>query len=129
MAHPNEDLLRSTTDALNKGDMDAFLAAHTPDVKFHVPGKSPVAGDYEGREGVGAAFGKLTGLLDGPPSADLHDCLANDEHGVLLVEQHLTRGGNTMDVPFTIAFHFRDGMVSEVWLGARDQYALDNFLA
>jgi ketosteroid isomerase-like protein len=129
MAHANEELLRSTTDSLNKGDMDAFLAAHTPDVKFHVLGKGPLAGDHEGREGMGAIFGKMMGLLDGPPTAEIHDCLANDEHGVLLVVQHLARGGKTMDAPLTIVFHFRDAMVSEVWLASRDQYATDAFFA
>ncbi len=129
MAHANEELLRSTTDSLNKGDMDAFLAAHTPDVTFHVPGKGPLAGDHEGREGMGAVFGKMMSLLDGPPTAEIHDCLANDEHGILLVVQHLARGGKTMDVPLTLVFHFRNAMVSEVWLAAQDQDAMDGFFA
>lgn len=129
MAHAHEELLRSATDSLNRGDMDGFLAAHTPDVKFHVPGKSAIAGDHEGREGMGAAFGKMIGMLDSPPAVDVHDCLANDEHGVLLGVQHLARGGKTMDIPITLAFHFRDGMVSEVWLSPRDQYAMDAFLS
>jgi len=129
MTHANEELLRSATDSLNKGDMDAFLAAHTPDVKFHVAGKGPLAGDYEGREGMGGVFGKMMGLLDGPPTAEIHDCLANDEHGVLLVVQHLARGGKMMDATLPMVFHFRDAMVSEVWLVARDQYAMDAFFA
>jgi ketosteroid isomerase-like protein len=129
MAHPHEELLRSTTDALNAGDMDTFLAAHTPDVKYHTAGNGPLSGDVDGREGMGMFFGKLMGMLDRPPTADIHDCLANDEHGVLLVEQHLTRGGKTMDAPLTLVFHFRDAMVSEVWLAPRDQAALDAFLA
>lgn len=129
MANANEELLRSTTDALNRGDMDGFLASHTPDVKFHVPGKGPFSGDHEGREDVGGVFGKMMGLLDAPPTADIHDCLANDDHGILLVTQHLTRGGKSMDVPYTIVFHFRDGMVSEVWLTPLDQYAIDGFFA
>lgn len=129
MAHAHEDLLRSTTDALNAGDMQGFLAAHTPDVRFHFQGKSPLSGDHEGRESMGGLFGKMMAMLDGPPTAEIHDCLANDEHGILLVVQHLARGGKAMDVPLTLVFHFRDGMVSEVWLNPRDQYALDGFLA
>lgn len=129
MAHAHEELLRTATDALNRGDMGAFLSAHTPDVTFHVGGGSPITGDHQGREGVGAVFGTLAGLLDGPPTVDIHDCLANDEHGVLLIVQHLGRGGQTMDVPVTLVFHFRDAMVSEVWLQPTDQAALDAFLA
>lgn len=129
MTNVNEELLRSTTDALNRGDMDGFLASHTPDVKFHVPGKAPFSGDHQGREGVGGVFGKMMGLLDAPPTVDVHDCLANDDHGVLLATQHLTRGGKSMDVPLTLVFHFRDGMVSEVWFHPRDLYAMDGFFA
>jgi ketosteroid isomerase-like protein len=129
MAHPHEALLRSTTDQLNGGDMEGFLAAHTPDVKFHVPGKSPIAGDVEGREDLAGVFGKLMGLLDGPPTVDVHDCLANDEHGIMLGVQHLARGGKTLDVPLTLVFHFSDGLVSEVWLSPGDQDAMDAFLS
>ncbi len=129
MAHANEELLRSTTAALNSGDMEGFLAGHTPDVKFHVSGKGPFSGDHNGRDAVAGFFGKMVGMLDGPPTVEVHECLANDEHGFLLVVQHLSRGGKTMDVPLTLIFHFRDGMVSEVWLSPQDQDALDGFFA
>lgn len=129
MAHPHEEHLRTTTDKLNSGDMDGFLAGHTDDVKFHVAGSSPMSGDHEGRDGVGRAFGSLTGILDAPPSADVHDCLANDEHGILLITQHLSRGGKQLDVQVTVVFHFRDGLVSEVWLQPRDIPAFDAFLS
>jgi len=129
MAHPNEEHLRKANDALNGGDMDAFIGAHAPDVVFHYQGSSPLAGDHHGREEMGAMFGKFVGMLDVPPQADVHDCLANDEHGVLMVVQHLTRGGETIDVPANVDFHFRDGLVSEVWFSALDQAALDDFLA
>lgn len=129
MTNAHEDILRSATAALAKGDMDTFLAAHTPDVKFHVAGSSPISGDYEGRDGVGGAFGKMMGILDAPPTVDLHDCLANDEHGILLVTQHMTRGGQARDFPSTLIFHFRDGLVSEVWWSPVDVAALEDFLA
>lgn len=129
MAHPNEQHLRTASDALNTGDMATFLAAHTPDVAFHFQGSSSLAGDHTGRDGVGALFGNLIGMLDGPPSADVHDCLANDEHGVLMIVQHLSRGGKTLDVPANVDFHFRDGLVSEVWFSPLDQAAVDAFLA
>ena len=129
MAHPNEQHLRKASEALNTGDMETFLAAHTPDVAFHFQGSNALGGDHAGREGVGVLFGNLTGMLDMPPSADVHDCLANDEHGVLMIVQHLTRGGKSLDVPANVDFHFRDGLVSEVWFSPLDQAALDAFLA
>lgn len=129
MAHPHEEHLRTTTDKLNGGDMEGFLAGHSEDVKFHVPGSSPIAGDHEGREGVGGVFGGLMAILDGPPSVDVHDCLANDDHGILLATQHLSRGGKQLDAEMMLVFHFRDGLASEVWLQPRDIAALDAFLS
>ena len=64
MAHPNEQHLRTASDALNTGDMATFLAAHTPDVAFHFQVSSSLAGDHTGRDGVGALFGNLIGMLD-----------------------------------------------------------------
>ena len=129
MAHPHEDHLRMASEALNQGDMEKFLGAHSPDVRFHFSGSSALAGDHNGREELGVLFGQLVGMLDMPPHADVHDCLANDEHGVLMIVQHLTRGGKTIEVPANVDFHFRDGLVSEVWFSALNQAALDSFLA
>ena len=35
MAHPNEDLMRQATDALNAGDMETFLGFHADVVPVH----------------------------------------------------------------------------------------------
>ncbi|MEX0834141.1 MAG: nuclear transport factor 2 family protein [Actinomycetota bacterium] len=129
MGNAHEDLLRKATDLLNQGDMDAFLAVHTPNVVFHVSGNNAMSGDHVGRDGVAAVFGKLMGILDSPPSFDIHDCLANDEHGILLGVQHLSRGGNTLDARSTLVFHFDDDMVSEIWLQPLDQDPVDSLLA
>jgi hypothetical protein len=52
MAHPNEDLVRKGFDAFSKGDMDVLRnEVFAADVKYHVPGKSPVSGDYRRIEG------------------------------------------------------------------------------
>ncbi len=80
MAHANEELLRSTTAALNSGDMEGFLAGHTPHVKFHVPGKGPFSGDHNwtassrrspGRApSVASDLGRVAALTDRGPSPD-----------------------------------------------------------
>lgn len=129
MGNAHEDLLRRATDSLNQGDMDAFLAVHTPDVVFHVSGSNAMSGDHVGRDGMAAIFGKMMEILDRPPSFDIHDCLANDEHGILLGVQHLSRGGATLDARSTLVFHFADDMVSEVWLQPQDQDSVNSLLA
>ena len=44
MAHPNEEVARSATEALSKGDMEGFLSHHTEDTVVHFPGRGPLAG-------------------------------------------------------------------------------------
>src|SRR5437867_255662 len=56
MAHPNEEVARSATEALSKGDVEGFLALHTDDVVVHFPGRGPMAGDYRGKDGLGQMF-------------------------------------------------------------------------
>jgi ketosteroid isomerase-like protein len=83
MAHPNEDLVREGYAAFGRGDIDAlrrsFFAA---DVRYHVPGKSPLGGDYEGVAQVLEWLGRQFELSGGTISAEVHDVVANDEHAV-----------------------------------------------
>lgn len=49
MAHPNEDLVRDGFAAFGRGDIDALRDRYfAGDIRWHVPGRSPVAGDYDG---------------------------------------------------------------------------------
>lgn len=90
MAHPNEDLVREAFAAFGRGDLDALRNQYLEaDVRFHVPGRSPVAGDHEGVDQVLALFGKFFELSGGTLRLETHDVVANDEHAVALF---VTRG-------------------------------------
>ena len=86
MAHPNEDLVRKGYAAFGRGDTDAlqrqFFAEH---VCHHVPGRSPLAGDYQGVAQVLEWLGRQFELSGGTIRAEVHDVVANDEHAVSLV--------------------------------------------
>jgi ketosteroid isomerase-like protein len=130
MAHPNEDLIRRGFEAFSKGDMDALRNEQfTSDVKYHAPGRSPVSGDYNGVDEVLGAFAKLFELTGGTFKTELHDVLANDEHGVALAPASAQRDGKTFHDNGVLVFHFRDGKVSEFWLHSFDLYAGDEFFS
>ena len=60
MAHPNEDLVRAAFAAFGRGDLDALRHQYFAEgLRYHVPGRSPVAGDYEGAAQVVEFFGRL----------------------------------------------------------------------
>lgn len=129
MAHPNEELLRKATDALNAGDVEAFLGMHTDDVVLHVTGRNALSGDFKGKAELASSLQQQIGMLDSPPEFELHDVLATNEHGVVLGRQRATRAGRTLEVDTVVVAHVRDGRFSEIWVTSNDPYAEDEFFA
>jgi ketosteroid isomerase-like protein len=127
MAHPNEENLRKAYEAFGRGEIDGVMALLADDIQWHVPGQSPVAGDYSGKEEVGGFFMKLMELSEGTFRVDVHDVLANDEHAVGLVKLTAKRDGKSLDVNDVHVWHVRDGRFSEFWGQLHDQYAWDEF--
>lgn len=127
MAHPNEDLIRRATEALNAGDVQTFLGFHTDDVTVHVTGRNPYSGEYHGKGEVGELFQRQAQELDEPPRFDLHDVLANDEHGVILGTQNSSKGGRSLASQVAVVLHLADGKAREVFVLSTDPYAEDEF--
>jgi ketosteroid isomerase-like protein len=125
MPHPNEEVARSATEALSKGDMEGFLSHHAADVVVHFPGRGPMAGDYRGKDGVGKMFQQQMQMLDSPPEIDNHDILASDDHAVVLNTVRATRGGQTLEQQQVVVIHIKGGKIAEVWLQFSDQQAMD----
>ena len=125
MAHPNEELARTATEALSKGDMETFLGLHTDDTVLHFPGRGPLAGDHRGKDGLAQLFGQQMQMLDAPPEIETHDVLANDDHAVVLNNTRATRGGKTLEQQQVVVLHVRDGKIAEVWLQFSEQQAMD----
>ncbi len=130
MAHPNEDLLREGVAAFQRGDLDALREKYfAENIRWHTPGKSPIAGDYEGVAQVIEAFGRLFELTGGTYRVELHDVIANDEHGVVLFTARAERAGRQLDDRSVLVCHIRDGKQAETWIRPGDLYALDEFLS
>ena len=128
MAHPNEDLVREGFAAFGRGDMDALRKQFfADDVRWHTPGRGPLAGDYEGTEQVLQFFARVFEVTGGTFSFELHDVLANDEHAVALVSTRAERAGKQLTDNLVQISHLRDGKASEVWTQSADQYASDEF--
>lgn len=129
MAHPNEDLLRRGYEAFSKGDLDTVRKLFSPDIQWHVPGRNPVAGDYKGIEEVMQFLGKIMEGTGGTFGLEVHDILANDEHGVVLVRTSGQRDGKSLSGRDVHLFHIEGGKVTEYWAHPGDQHAIDEFWA
>jgi len=125
--HPNVDLLRKGYAAYSSGDMETITALFADDILWHVAGRSPLAGDYKGRDQVFGFFGKLMELSGGTSKVEVHDILANDEHGVAIVTGSGSRNGKSLNSPDVHVFHMRGGQVVEFWDSPLDQYEADEF--
>jgi ketosteroid isomerase-like protein len=125
--HPNVELLRKGYHAYSGGDMETLNELFADDVEWHVAGRSQLAGNYLGKDEVFGLFGKIVELSGGTARFEVHDVLANDEHGVALVTGSASREGRDFTGKDVHTFHIRDGKVVEFWDSPLDQYAIDEF--
>src|SRR6266511_3374360 len=89
----------------------------------------PAGGDYKGIDQVMGLFARLFELTGGTFRLEVHDVLANDEHGVVLATAKAEKGGKTLSDNGVQVFHLRDGKVTESWLHPSDQYEADEFFS
>ena len=129
MGHPHEDLVRRGYDAFSRGDMQTLRELFDPDIVWHAPGRSQLAGDHQGVDTVLGYFGKTMELTGGNFQVEVHDVVANDEHAVDLNTVHAERNGRTLQDNNSLVFHVRDGRVTEVWQYWTDQDAADELFA
>lgn len=129
MAHPNEDLLRQGYEAFGAGAVDKVLALFAPDIVWHVGGSSQITGDYHGHQEVLGFFGKLMELTGGTFRLDIHDILANDTHGVVLVTVHAERGDQRLEAREADIWHLAGGQATEFWTFVEDAEATDRFFS
>ena len=128
MAHPNEDLVREAFAAFGRGDVDALQRQYfDPGIRWHFPGRSPLAGDHEGVAQVAGMLGRPAELSGGTHGIEVHDVIGNDDHVVVLATARAERPGRQLEASVVHVFHVRDGKVAEAWTHHDDLYSLDEF--
>jgi uncharacterized protein len=128
VAHPNEAFLREGFEVLGRGDLDTLLSQYwAEDMRWHVSGRSPLAGDGEGAAQFLEWLGRVFELSGGTWSFELQDVLANDQQAVVLGTQRAEREGKHWEDNALGVYHIRDGKIAEFWNYLGDQYAADEF--
>lgn len=125
--HPNVALLRVFYQAARRGDRNSLAAVVAGDVVWHLPGGGPLAGDHRGIEAVFRAMRAFAERSAGTIRVEVHDILANDEHGVALLQATAQRGGKRYDMREVDIFHVRGGRIAEFWSFSEDQRLTDEF--
>ena len=127
--HPNVQLMSDGYVAFGKGDLAALELLMTDDAVWHVPGRTPLAGDYEGRTAVFAFFAKVMELTEGSFRVEPLTLLADDHYGCAPVRMTAHRGDRHLDVMNVQAARLEDGKVAEFWDTTTDPDAMEAFFA
>lgn len=95
------------------------------DIVWHVPGRSPIAGDHRGKEAVLAYFRLRREIADA--SMQMHDRggLSDGEAVVRLVDGTATIGGEERRWRTAGVYRVEAGHIAEVWLVPLDLAAFD----
>jgi hypothetical protein len=126
-AADNADTIRAGYEAFAAGDMEAVAKLFAPDLIWHIPGASRIAGDYKGHDAVFGFFGKLMADSGGTFHVEMHDLLASDDHVVALVRETASRDGKSLDANEVHVWHLQDGQATEFWGIPGDSQAVDAF--
>jgi uncharacterized protein len=129
MTHPNEDLLRRGYAAFAAGDLDTVFSLFSDDMVWHNGGTNQLSGDYRGHEAIMGMFGQLIEVTGGTLQLDIHDVLANDTHGTVLVTARAERDGQPVTAREVNIWHLADGKATEFWVFPEDSAELDKMFA
>jgi uncharacterized protein len=129
MANANEGLLRRGYAAFGAGDLDAVLGIFADDIAWHIGGQNQISGDYHGHQEVMAFFGKLMEITGGTFRLEVHDVLANDSHGAVLVTAYAERDGQSLEMREVQTWHLSGGKATEFWAFEEDRAKTDRFFS
>jgi ketosteroid isomerase-like protein len=122
--HANAAVVRSSIEAMNRGDLQAAGDALADDVESHELGRA------EARHGKAALRDAMAeGAADYTITAKVHDIIGGDDHTVALVEATATRGGRTLTYRTAEIFHVSDGKITARWAYSEDTAAIIAFFA
>lgn len=127
MSEQDERVVRELYRAFSEQDVPAMQQLFHPEVVWHQPGRSVLAGEHRGVEAVFAFFGRVAEISENTFTVELHDVVSGPDHTIGL---HTGRGhahGHTLLDHNAIVVHCRGGRVAELWEQHADLYAVDAF--
>jgi len=125
--HQNVAIMKRAYEAFNTGDMNT-LTELMDETIWHLPGRSSMAGDYQGTGATLAYFGKLAQETDGTFRAELQHMAADGDNRVVGIQRSTAdRSGKHLDVANCIVFELKDGKVTDGREHFEDLYAWDEF--
>jgi len=127
-AAENVAIMQRAYDAFNAGDIETLTELFDESAVWHLPGRSSMAKDYQGRDATLAYFGQIGQETGGTFRAELQQLFAGDDGRVIGLQRSTAeRNGKRLDVGNCIVFELRDGKVVDGREHFNDLYAWDEF--
>ena len=127
-ADENAAIMRRAYEAFNTGDIETLTEIFDESAVWHLPGRSSMADDYQGRDATLAYFGLLGQRTGGTFRAKLERLTSDGEDRVVGIHRSTgERDGRHLDVADCIVFQLKDGRVIDGREHFEDLYAWDEF--
>jgi ketosteroid isomerase-like protein len=111
-AAENAELVRRGYAAFNAADIDALMELIDENASWHTPGRSPIAGDYRGRDAVFGQFGRYGGETNGTFKAELEQVFTSEDGRVIGLHHNSgERNGKQLDTDCCLVFELENGRV------------------
>jgi ketosteroid isomerase-like protein len=124
----NETIMRKAFGAVQGRDPAALEEVFHPDVEWHdLAMDNPLGSEHKG---LGAVLTFLAAKFESSADTlqvELHDVLANDEHGVALARLTAKRQGRSLEDRAAFVVHFEGDMIREVFAYADDPEKVNRF--
>ena len=127
MSETNGAIIRKAYDDFARGNIPAVFAAFDPTITWHVPGHSPLSGDFAGHDQVGGFFQRTLELSGGAFSIDVHHVLADDDLVVALTTVNARRNGVSASFPEVHVWRLKNGKATEFRAYQGDEQREDRF--
>ena len=127
MSETNSAIIRDAYANFARGNIPAVFAAFDAAITWHVPGHSPLSGDYTGHDQIGGFFQRTMELSGGPFSVDVHKVPAEDDLVAVLVTVNAQRNGLSASFPEIHVWRMKDGKATEFREYQGDEQREDRF--
>jgi ketosteroid isomerase-like protein len=127
MGESSQEVVRRAYDAFAIGDVDAVMALLAEDIAFHIPGTSPLAGEWAGHDGVLRFFTTAAELSGGTMAVGVDDLLGDDEQVAALVTVTARRNGRSESLSNVHLLRVVDGKIAGLREYMGDERREDEF--
>ena len=123
----NADIIRKAYGDFASGDVPAVLEAFDASITWHVPGHSPLSGDYRGHEEVVGFFRHTLELSGGIFAIEVHHVLSEGDLVVVIATVKATRNGRAAEFPEVHLWRLANGKATEFREFQGDEQTEDRF--